>query len=106
MFENKHKQSVKPKSGSIKSKDNFKQLAVPFKDYIDFESVLKGVKNNHRNNNSLSLKNIKVIFFGVMLRKLYVLRIYLMRQLFFTKEKRQSINSLEQFLKSMDIVER
>ena len=75
MFENKHKQSVKPKSGSIKSKDNFKQLAVPFKDYIDFESVLKGVKNNHRNNNSLSLKNIKIIFFGVMLRKLYVLRI-------------------------------
>ena len=53
MFENKHRQSVKPKSGSIKSKDNFKQLTVPFKNYIDFESVLKGVKNNHRNNNTL-----------------------------------------------------
>ena len=53
MFENKHRQSVKLKSGLIKSKDNFKQLTVPFKNYIDFESVLKGVKNNHRNNNNL-----------------------------------------------------
>ena len=35
------KQSVKVKSGSIKFKNYFKQLAVPFKIYADFESVLK-----------------------------------------------------------------
>ena len=34
------KQSVKVKSGSIKFKNYFKQLAVPFKIYADFESVL------------------------------------------------------------------
>ena len=44
------KQSVKLKSGSIKFKNHFKQLAVPFKIYADFKSILKGVKNNVKNN--------------------------------------------------------
>ena len=39
------KQSVKLRSGSIKFKNYFKQLAVPFKIYSDFES-LKGVKRS------------------------------------------------------------
>ena len=46
------KQSVKLKTGTIKFKNHFKQLAVPFKIYADFESVLKGVKNNDKNNNT------------------------------------------------------
>ena len=29
-------------------KNHFEQLAVPFKIYADFESLLKGVKNNER----------------------------------------------------------
>ena len=37
------KQSVKLRSVSIKFKNNFKQLPVPFKIYYDFESLLKGV---------------------------------------------------------------
>ena len=34
---------MKLKYGSIKSKNYFKQLAVPFKTYADFERVLKRV---------------------------------------------------------------
>ena len=35
----KGKQSVKLRSGLIKCKNQFKQLAVPFKIYADFKSV-------------------------------------------------------------------
>ena len=38
------KQCVKLTSCSIKFKNHFKQLAVPFMIYADFESVLKGVQ--------------------------------------------------------------
>ena len=44
-------QSVELRSGSIKFKNHFKQLAVPFKIYADFECNLKGVKSNDKNNN-------------------------------------------------------
>ena len=37
------KQSLKLRSGSIKFKKFFKQLAVPFKIYADFETLLKEV---------------------------------------------------------------
>ena len=37
------KQTVNLRSGLIKLKNHFKQLAVPFNIYTDFESVLKGV---------------------------------------------------------------
>ena len=47
------KQRVKLRSGSIKFKNYFKQLVVPFKIYVDFESILKGVKSNDRSNNTL-----------------------------------------------------
>ena len=45
-----NKQSVKLKSGSIKLKNYFKQLFVPFKIYTDFECLLKGVQSNYKNN--------------------------------------------------------
>ena len=50
------KQSVKLKSGSIKFKNYFKQLAVPFKIYADFECLLKGVKSISKNNSSYTEK--------------------------------------------------
>ena len=40
------KQTVKLRSGSNKFKNNFKQLAVPFKFYADFECYVKGVKDS------------------------------------------------------------
>ena len=46
------KQNVKLKRVSIKLKNHFKQLALPFKIYADFESVLKGVRSSDRNNNT------------------------------------------------------
>ena len=46
------KQTLKLKSGSIKFKNYFKQLAVPFKIYADFESVLKRIRGSDRKNNT------------------------------------------------------
>ena len=50
------KQSVKLKSGSINFKNYFKQLAVPFKIYVDFESVLKRIRSDDKNNASNTKK--------------------------------------------------
>ena len=51
-FEINGKKTVKLKSGSVKFKNPFKQIAVPFEIYADFESLLKGVQSNDRNNNT------------------------------------------------------
>ena len=63
MIENKEiclkingKERVKLKIDSIKFKNYFKQLATPFKIYADFQSILKGVKNNDKNNASYTKK--------------------------------------------------
>ena len=50
------KERVKLKIDSIKFKNYFKQLATPFKIYADFQSILKGVKNNDKNNASYTKK--------------------------------------------------
>ena len=50
------KQSVRLKRGSIRFKNYFKQLAVPFKIYADFECLLKGVKSSDKNNSSYTRK--------------------------------------------------
>ena len=50
------KQSVRLRSGSIKFKNHFKQLAVPFKIYADFECNVEGVKSNDENNTSFTKK--------------------------------------------------
>ena len=50
------KQSAKLKSNSIKTENHFKQLAVPFKIYADFECNVKGVKNNDKNYASYTKK--------------------------------------------------
>ena len=95
--------SVRLKSGSIRFKNYFKQLAVPFKIYADFECLLKGLKSSDENNSSYT-ENIKVIFLVVLLIKLFVLIINLLKKLFFTVEKMQLVDSLKQFLKSKVIV--
>ena len=46
------KQTVKLRSGSIKFKNHFKQLAVPFEIYADFECNVKRVKGSDGNNNT------------------------------------------------------
>ena len=47
------KHTAKLRSGSIKFKNYFRQWAVPFKIYGDFEFLLKGVRGSDRNNNVL-----------------------------------------------------
>ena len=50
------KQTVKSRSGSVKFKNYFKELAVPFKIYADFESLKElgvVIKNKYFQNNSL-----------------------------------------------------
>ena len=47
------KQIAKLRSGSIKFKNHFKQLAVPFKTYADFECNVKRVRISDRGDNAL-----------------------------------------------------
>ena len=46
------KHIVKLKSVSIKSKNHLKQLAVPFKIYVDLELILKWIKRNNKKHNT------------------------------------------------------
>ena len=46
------KRSLKLKSGSIKFKNNFKQLSVPFKIYADFECDLKKIHIGNKSSNA------------------------------------------------------
>ena len=82
------KQCVKLRSGSIKFKNHFKQLAVSFRIYADFESILKGFKGSDTNINTSYTENYQKHI----------------NQLFFTGAKMQSIDLLKQLLKSMIIV--
>ena len=52
------------------------------------------------------LKNIKIIFFAVLLTTLFVLMINLAKYLFFAEEKTQLINLLKQFIKTMIVAKR
>ena len=81
------KQTVKSISGSIKCKNHSEQLALPFKFCADFESNLEKIHTNERGNDTSYTKKIKIIFYVVLLIKLYVLMIILVNQLLFTKVK-------------------
>ena len=100
------KQSVKLKSGSISFKNYFKQVPVPFKIYADFECILKGIKSSGKNNGH-TLKNIQIIFFAVLLTKLFLLIIInSVKKLFVTEKKMLLTSLLKQFLKSMIIIKK
>ena len=71
----------------MKFKTHFKELFVPFKIHLDFESILKWIKRNDKKKTLHILKNIKITFLAVLLTKLYVLVIDLENQLSFTEEK-------------------
>ena len=99
-------QSIKSKSSLIKFKNYFKQLVVPFKIYVDFETLLKRIESNDKKLILYIMKNVKIIFVAVLLINLYALMINLANQLFFIEEKLQSMNLLKQFLKSMIIAKK
>ena len=64
------KQNVKLEKGFISFKNYFKQIPVPFKIYADFECIFKKVDCKIKHNPaSLYTKNIKIMFFVVLLIK-------------------------------------
>lgn len=73
---------------------------MPFKIHADFERILKGVWSDGRSSYLPILKNIRRIFFEVLLAKLYVLTIDLASQSFFTEEEMQLISLWKRFLRS------
>ena len=96
------KQSVKLEKGIIEFENYFKQIPVPFKNYVDFECNLRGVESYEGS----YAKNIKITFLVVLLIKLFVLMIDLLSQLLFIEVKMQLMNLLKQFLRSINIAEK
>ena len=83
----------------------FKQLAVPFKIYADFEYLLKGVKISNKKNSSHTEKyqdHIPCSF----AYKLFVLTINSVKELFIAEERMQFIYSLKPFMKNSIIVKK
>ena len=95
-------QSVRLEKGTIELKHVFKQISVLFKIYSDFECILDSVKSHE----ILAQKNIKITFFVVFLKNLFVLMMNLASQLLFLEVKMWLKNLLKQFLKSMNTVEK
>ena len=73
------KRTLTSRSGSIKFKNHFKQLALPFKIYADFKSLLKVVKGSNKKIILHTLKNIRNTLLTVLPTKLFVLMINLVR---------------------------
>ena len=70
------KQAVKLGKGTIKFKNDFKQILVPFKIYSDCECIL----NSAESYEGSCSKNIKIIFLVVLLTNLFMLIINLVSQ--------------------------
>ena len=91
-----NKQSVKLKSGSIKLKNYFKQLFVPFKIYTDFECLLKGVQSNYKNN-SLYTEKYQDHMPCSFAYKAVCINNKFSRKVVLYRDKMQFIDSLKQF---------
>ena len=70
-------QPVRLQKGTIKFKNYFKQVSVPFRIYADFEYNLKSVESYE---GSYSKQNIKITFLVNLLTNLLVLVINLISQ--------------------------
>ena len=96
------KQSVKLEKEIIDFENYFKQIPVPFKNYVDFECNLRGVESYEGS----YAKNIKITFLVVLLIKLFVLMIGLLSELLFIEVKMQLMNSLKPSLRSINIAKK
>ena len=70
------KQSVILEKGTIEFKDYFKQIPVPFKIHVDFESNLESAESY----DGSYTRNIKITFLVVLLTSLFALMINLLSQ--------------------------
>ena len=85
------KQSVKLEKGIIEFENYFKQIPVPFKIYADFKCYLEGFESYEGS----YTKNIKIMFFVVLLKKLFALMIGLASQMLFLEVKMLFMNLLK-----------
>ena len=95
-------QSVRLEKGTIKFKNYFKQIPVPFKIYADFECKLKSVESYE---GSYS-KNIKITFLVVLLTILFVLMMNLLSQQLFLKGENAAYEFIEAILKEYQYCKR
>ena len=100
------KQSIKLKSGLIKFKNHFKQLAVPFEMCVDFESILKWIKRNNRKTNTSYTEKYEDHIPCSFAYKVVCIYDKFRKQLVLYRGKMQLINLLKQFLKSMIIAKK
>ena len=96
------KQSVKPEKEIIEFENNFKQIPVPFKIYVDLECNLRCIETYEGS----YTKKIKIKFLVVLLTLLFLLMIGLLSQLLFIEEKILLMNLLKQFLRSINFAEK
>ena len=99
------KQCVELISGSIRFKNYFKQLAVSFKIYSDFERLLKGVQSSY-NKYSSYVEQYQYHIPSSFAYKVACVDNKLSEKLCFIGLRMQFIDSLKQFLKSMIIVKK
>ena len=99
------KQSVILISDSNEFKNRFKQLAVPFKIYADFECLLKGVKSSDKSNTSYTEKYQDHIPCSFVYNVVYVDNKFSKRVVLY-RGKMQFIDSLKQSLKNIIIVKK
>ena len=100
------KQTIKLRSGSIGFKNHFKQLAVPFKIYADFESLLKGVRGSDKKNNTSYTEKYQKYVPCSFAYKFVCVDDKFSKPVVLYRGKTQSIDSLKQFLKSMIIAKK
>ena len=93
------KHTLKLKSGSIEFKNHFRQLAVSFKIYADFESLLKGVEISDKNNNTSCTEKYQKHIPCSFAYKVVCIDNKFSKNLFFTEENMQSIGLLKPFSK-------
>ena len=94
------------RSGSIKFKNSFKKLAVTFKTYIDFESVLKEVRGSDRKNNTSYTRKYETYIPWSFAYKVACIDEKVSKSVVLYRGKIQSITLLKQFLKSMIIAKK
>ena len=97
------KQNLKLESGTIKFKSYSKEIAVPFKIYADFESLLKGLRINDRDKNPSYTEKYQDHILCSFAYEVVFTEDKFFQTSFSTKEKMQSINLLKQFFKNMSI---
>ena len=100
------KQNIKLRSGSIKFQNYFKQLAVSFKIYADFEPVLKGIQEDGGSNASFTKKYQEHIPCSFAYKVVCIDDRFSKSVVILQRKKMQSTSLLKQFLRNIGIAKR